>query len=193
MTLTWLILHDILDHLIIDSSLVLIESGETFIDKDVESINIIIKLLSYELVALHDPPPLNHLRDRHLRNGMQGPAMLAKETINEIETIIMDLLLSGILYVEWWVNEAVAKIIAQMVLEAVPKLMRGGGVAANQDDDKESAEVGSSKHVMGILQALRPFAIVLQKASDTTCIPKGITESTIHCAKVFKGGGTWAQ
>jgi hypothetical protein len=70
MTLTWLILHDILDNLIIDSSLVLIESGETFIDKDVESINIIIKLLSYELVALHDPPPLNHLRDRHLRNGM---------------------------------------------------------------------------------------------------------------------------
>jgi hypothetical protein len=119
--------------------------------------------------------------------------MLAKETINEIETIVIDLLLSRILYVEWWVNEAIAKIITQMSLEAVPKLMRGSGVAANQDDDKEPAEVGSSKHIMGILQALRPFAIILQKASDTTCIPKGITESTIHCAKVFKGCGTWAN
>jgi len=88
-------------------------------------------------------------------------------------------------------DEAVVQIITKIVFETIPKFMRASGVAANHDDDKETAEVGSSAHILGFLQALNPLPIIIQQTSELACILEGITDSTIDSTKVFIGGSTF--
>jgi len=88
-------------------------------------------------------------------------------------------------------HEAVAQIITNIDLEVVPKFMRASRVAANHDDDKEIAKVGSSAHILGFLQALNPLSIIIQQTSEPTCILECIADSTINSTKVFIGGSTF--
>jgi hypothetical protein len=90
-------------------------------------------------------------------------------------------------------HEAVAQIITKIVLEGVPKFMRASRVATNHDDDKETAEVGSSAHILGFLQALNPFPIIIQQTSELACILERIADSTIDSTKVFIGGSTFEK
>jgi hypothetical protein len=48
----------------------------------------------------------------------------------------MNLLLCGVRNGEWNLSEAVAQIIAQIVFEAVPKIIGACRVAMNEDDGK---------------------------------------------------------
>jgi len=179
-------IHCIFNHCIKDLSLLLVEGRHSSIHSILENVPVIVQLLYYELVALPVPPV--HMRARHVREvHLQRLGIFVKKTINEIETIVMDLLWSGILYVQS-MNETVMQIIAEIILEVVPKQLRACREAVQEYDDKKTAQVMSSAHMRGFSQALLPFSIIIKETSELTCFLESSAKMIINCAKVFIGG-----
>jgi hypothetical protein len=74
----------------------------------------------------------------------------------------MNLFLCGVRDVEWKSSKAVAQIVAEIIFEAVPKIIRACGDAVCEDDGKQITHTISCTHMSGILQALDPFIVVIE-------------------------------
>jgi hypothetical protein len=99
----------------------------------------------------------------------------------------MNLLLCGVRDVERSSSEAVSQIVAQIVLEAIPKIIGACGKTMNEDDGKEIAHAMSSAHMSGILQALDPFIVVIEQTPTLTGNLESLADNIVDGAKVLIG------
>jgi len=112
--------------------------------------------------------------------------MFAKQLIDEKETIVKDLLLSGLWYLEL-VGKVVMQIVTEKVSKAGPEFIRLIRHAVKKDNGKETAKLMSSAHMSSILKALDKFIVILKQASPLTGILECITNSIVYSSQIIKG------
>ena len=97
----------------------------------------------------------------------------------------MNLFLFGVRDVEWKSSEAVMQIVAEIIFEAVPKIIRACRITVCEDDGKQIAHAMSCAHMRSILQALDPFIVVIEQTPTLTCTLESLADNVIDGTEVL--------
>jgi hypothetical protein len=98
---------------------------------------------------------------RHVLKVRQRMAILVQDLINQVESKIIDLIISGICH-PMPCLKTMSQVITYAIFELVPELIWSRGFTVGKDDHKETVELRASLHSTCFLEAFPPLFIILQ-------------------------------
>jgi len=146
--------------------------------------NMVVKLIMEKEVAKMEPIMLREWDGREVLELLAHPG---EDPFNEVETIVIDLKVSGIRDVED--NEFMRQVITEFGLVSIPQSSRLGRVVVEEDGGKERTELRASLHLTSLSKALVPFTIILQETPCKAGSLVGWELFSIVGAQVLPGSG----
>lgn len=77
------------------------------------------------------------------------------------------------------------QIVAEIIFEAVPKIIGACRVAVCEDDGKQIAHAMSCAHMRGVLQAFNPFIVIIEQTPMLTCTLESLADNIIDGTEVL--------